>query len=264
MTFEKKRILIIDDEEDLVDIMKSVLLDDGYEVFTAADGEEGLQQTEKTSPHLIILDMNMPRMGGIAFYHAIYNKAIEQPKHPVLVVTARANLSELFKELNVDGFMTKPFKLDDLRKEIAVILAKRYGGAVASSSPKAVGAQKRVLIVESDVSDLGKAVGAFLTAGFLVDPANTAVKAIEFAMVDQTDLILINISLPDLPGDLLARKLKQLPKTMDIPVMLYAKAKEQSHLAIAKEICKDVDIKAFVETSDPAILLKEAQRFLKH
>ncbi|MCM8776356.1 MAG: response regulator, partial [Candidatus Omnitrophica bacterium] len=75
---EKKRVLLIDDEEDILEIMKSVLLDEGYEVMTATNGEDGLRQIARSEPHLIVLDMNMPKMGGIAFYHSIYDKELER------------------------------------------------------------------------------------------------------------------------------------------------------------------------------------------
>ncbi len=158
--------------------------------------------------------------------------------------------------------MTKPFKIDDMLKEIAVILAKRYGKGSLEPAHKLKTSQKRILVVESEVQDLGKIVGAFLSAGFLVDPANAAIKAFELAVVDQTDLILINIALPDLPGDLLARRLRQLPKTMDIPLVLYSTTKDGAQLSLAREVCRDLGIKAFIETSDPAKLVKEVQRIL--
>src|SRR3990167_416795 len=144
----KRRILILEDEEDLVEIMKSVLIDEGFEVISANNGEDGLRLVEKSPPDLIVLDINMPKMGGIAFYHKIFDQESQRPQFPVVVVTARANLGDLFRDLNADGFMSKPFKIDDFLREVETIMAKRYGESpiLSSSKPVATRTQKRILI----------------------------------------------------------------------------------------------------------------------
>src|SRR4029077_16070984 len=89
----------------------------------------GLAKLEIFKPDLIILDMNMPRMGGLEFYQKISDQ-LNQPKYPVLVLTARANMETLFKELNIDGFMAKPFEVDNLLEEINIIIKKRFNPSV--------------------------------------------------------------------------------------------------------------------------------------
>lgn len=258
----KKRILIIDDEEDLVEIMRSVLLDEGYAIATALNGEEGLRQVEKFRPHLIVLDMNMPKMGGIAFYHQIYDKQLERPKIPVLVVTARGNLQELFQQLNVDGFMTKPFKIDELVREAGLIISKRYDKTPAGR-PADFHGQKKVLLVEKDASAIGKIIRAFLDAGYLIVPANTAVKAIELASEQEFHVIFVNLNLDDLPGDLLACRFKQMSRTSDIPIVLYAPKGDLLQLTVAMGVCKKIGIKQIIASNDPEQLLKECSYALE-
>jgi len=66
----------------------------------------------------------MPKLGGLGFYQKIcYGQ--DQPKYPVLVLTARANMEKLFKELNVDGFMAKPFEIKELIGEVSCIVNKK-------------------------------------------------------------------------------------------------------------------------------------------
>ena len=68
---EPKKILLIDDEIDLQQLIKTVLSSKGYNVTTADNGQDGLEKLEAADPDLIILDMNMPKMGGVEFYQRI-------------------------------------------------------------------------------------------------------------------------------------------------------------------------------------------------
>ncbi len=120
----QKTILLIDDEADLVLMMHDILTKRGYRVLTAHNGEEGLKKIKHDEPHLIILDMNMPKMGGIAFYEAI-SAQDGKSRYPVLVLTARSNLEQLFRSFEIDGFIRKPFEIQDLLEEVKTILSKQ-------------------------------------------------------------------------------------------------------------------------------------------
>ncbi|MCM8776539.1 MAG: hypothetical protein NC930_09380, partial [Candidatus Omnitrophica bacterium] len=185
----------------------------------------------------------------------------ERTKYPVLVVTARANLSDLFKQLNVDGFMTKPFKVDDFIREAGLIISKRFD-KTPSGKVSLEHRQKKLLLVENDPKVLGKIINAFLTAGYDVLPANSAVKAIEIALSNLPDIILIDLKIEDLPGDLLACKFRQMSKTMDIPLVLFAAHSDQFNLTVTKEILKKVGLKNIVASNDPEQLLKECSYLL--
>ena len=255
---EQKTILVVDDEADLVAMMKSILEGKGFRVLTACNGEEGLKQLEQTSPHLIVLDMNMPKVSGIDFYQQIYNPYTGKAKFPVLVLTARANLQVLFRDLNVDGFMTKPFEIDRFLDEVGLILEKRYGER-GSFARKANAGPKKVLIVEDDPAVFDKFVIGFINAGYSVTAAKTGSVAFDRVVADQPDLILIKLGLLDLPGDILATKLKHMPKTMDIPLILYTQKDGRLDSAVTNQLCRKIGIKELVETNDPHVLLKESE-----
>ncbi len=126
MDEEKKQILVIDDEADLVEMLKFQLESKGYYVVTASDGQQGLEKLKDIKPDLIILDINMPKMGGLEFYNKI-STSHGRAKYPVLVLTARANLAKMFKDIQVDGFMPKPFEINDLIDEVERIILKSSG-----------------------------------------------------------------------------------------------------------------------------------------
>lgn len=66
-----KKILIIDDEPDARAYLKAILEEDGYETMTASEGEEGLKKAQETPPHLILLDLMMPKKSGVKFLNEI-------------------------------------------------------------------------------------------------------------------------------------------------------------------------------------------------
>lgn len=118
----RKKILIVEDEANLVEMLKVRLVKNGYEVFAAYDGETGLKMAYDLRPDLVILDIQLPKKGGLEFYKEISPHG--RARFPVLILTARGELSGLFHEIEADGFMKKPFEAHDLLKEIERVLEK--------------------------------------------------------------------------------------------------------------------------------------------
>ncbi len=108
-----KKILIIDDEAEIVGLIKTRLERSHYEVDTAYDGEEGIKRVKENRPDLIILDAVMPKVGGYTFIKLL--KANEQLKNiPVIVLTGRAALYEAFQNEGVEDYLLKPFMPEEL------------------------------------------------------------------------------------------------------------------------------------------------------
>lgn len=117
-----KTILIVDDEENIINLVKTELKHRGYSVVTANNGIEALEVLKQFSPELIILDVNMPEMGGVKFYSEIAD-GHGKPRYNVLFLSTREELSEMFtQELDAAGFIPKPFKIMDLMAEVERII----------------------------------------------------------------------------------------------------------------------------------------------
>ena len=111
-----KNILIIDDERELVELMKEHLLKIGFQVMTASDGVVGLTKAKTELPDLIILDLSMPHMDGIKFLRNI--KEIDPAKEiPVLISSGRVNAEELQAE-GIKHWLQKPYSSQDLVNKI--------------------------------------------------------------------------------------------------------------------------------------------------
>ncbi len=118
----KKHILIIDDEKEFVEFLRTLLVPRGFRVTMAFNGQEGLKMLQKGDPDLLILDMSMPHMGGVEFYTHICSR-YGRSRFPVIVLTALEGLSDFFESALVDAFLTKPFRVAELLETIEGILS---------------------------------------------------------------------------------------------------------------------------------------------
>jgi len=118
----KKIILIIDDDKDIVQTIKGNLELDGYEVFTAYDGQTGLHIVKTTRPNLIILDLNLPDIDGIKACEIIRREF----DLPIIMLTARDGISDkvLGLKCGADDYMVKPFNFLELSARIKSIFKR--------------------------------------------------------------------------------------------------------------------------------------------
>jgi CheY-like chemotaxis protein len=249
---KQKTVLVIDDEADLLEMIKFQFEAKGHRVFTAGDGLEGLQKLNSIYPDLIILDMNMPKMGGIDFYNSICD-AQGKSKYPVLVLTARSNMEELFKNLHVDGFMTKPFDIEVLLQEAQIIMTKKD----KQEKQKIVFSQgaKKILIADDSPQELAKISQSFLEAGYLVQVAHHGTEAIERVVLNGPDVTLIKLGMSDIAGDVAIFKLLLMPKTARLKYVLYT-AKDDRHKKIIMDTIKDKKgVSKLIEYYEPEDLL---------
>ena len=114
-----KRILVVDDEEGIRLLYQDELKDAGYEVVTAASGEEALRIVEKQRPDLITLDIKMARMDGADFLQELRKVHRDLP---VIVCTAYDDYRQDFRLWASDGFVTKSSDIAELKAKIKELL----------------------------------------------------------------------------------------------------------------------------------------------
>ena len=114
-----KKILIVDDEEDIIEILQFVLEAQGYECITAMDGEEGLRLAKEILPDLIILDVMMPKINGYKISRLLKYDA-KYKNIPILMITARSQEEDknIGEETGVDEYITKPFQVDYVLQKV--------------------------------------------------------------------------------------------------------------------------------------------------
>ncbi len=120
------KILVVDDEEHIVMILKDSLEFSGFQVVTALNGEEALVSVDQEKPDLLVLDIGMPKLDGWEVCRRL--KGSEATRHiPIIILTAYAQTSDQKKGLSLgaDRFITKPCDLTFLVEEINSLLANK-------------------------------------------------------------------------------------------------------------------------------------------
>jgi two-component system, NtrC family, response regulator len=111
-------VLIVDDELNIRRVLAAMLKREGYEVTTAADGEQALAVLEKTPVHVVVTDLVMPRVGGLELLRRV---SVDYPDVPVILITAHGSVDSAVAALKAGAFdyITKPFEQEELKKVIA-------------------------------------------------------------------------------------------------------------------------------------------------
>ncbi len=127
MTESKKIVVCIEDEPEMIDLIKLILGRKGFELAGAMGGREGLELIRRLKPDLVLLDLMMPDMDGWEVYQQI--KSDDELKHiPVIIVTAKAQSIDKVLGLHiakVDDYVTKPFGPQELLQSIEKVLIAR-------------------------------------------------------------------------------------------------------------------------------------------
>ena len=118
-----KKILIVEDEIELIDMLRIRLEANGYQVITAFDGQQGLERAKSEKPDLIIMDIMMPKKDGWTFVREM--KTDDSIKRiPVIMLTAKEGMEDMFKLEGVKGYVTKPFEAEELLLRVKLCIGE--------------------------------------------------------------------------------------------------------------------------------------------
>jgi DNA-binding response OmpR family regulator len=118
------KVLLVDDDRDIVETLAKILTREGYEVVSAFDGEEGLQKVKDTNPDLVILDLVMPKLNGFDVLKEIREKHKDKWR-PVIIVSATNDLEAIKKSYNLeaDHYLTKPATVENILRGIRTMVS---------------------------------------------------------------------------------------------------------------------------------------------
>ncbi|MBM3251353.1 MAG: response regulator [Candidatus Omnitrophica bacterium] len=121
----KQKILIVDDDPDILDILRIVLTERGFEVIEASNGEEALEQAKTKAPNLIILDYKMPKLSGIEVCQQL-RKDILLQHMPIIMLTGKGEVQDKVEGLGAgaDDYIVKPFQVNELVARIKMVLRR--------------------------------------------------------------------------------------------------------------------------------------------
>jgi len=119
------KILIADDEKDVLDIMEKKIAAAGYIVVTAADGKEAWEKIQSETPDVILLDLTMPKMDGFTVLKNLREKPSSAKWQPVIIVSAHGEIENMTKgfSLEADHYITKPCDMDVVLRGIRLMVS---------------------------------------------------------------------------------------------------------------------------------------------
>ncbi len=121
-----ERILVVDDEPDLLELVRVNLAQSGFDVVTAESGRQVLEQLQRTTPDLLVLDLNLPDLSGTEVCRRVRSNAATA-EIPIIMLTARADEVDRVVgfELGADDYVTKPFSPRELALRVRAVLRRR-------------------------------------------------------------------------------------------------------------------------------------------
>ncbi len=126
MSDDKKKIMVVEDEESVREMVAKMLKARGYGVDVANDGLDGLRKIDQSKPDLLIADVMMPNLDGLTLVKAL--KEHKDTKNiPVIFLTAKGDARSMIEGINVGAkfYVTKPFQMDDLLTKVGKLLGDK-------------------------------------------------------------------------------------------------------------------------------------------
>ncbi len=152
----KTRILVVDDELSIIKFLRATLKAESYEVLTAMDGAEALQNIEMELPDLVILDIMMPKIDGFE----VCRRLREWSQIPIIMLSARGDERDKVKclELGADDYITKPFGVDELLARVRAVMRRTETAGSIPTQPSFASGDLKINFVERRVTVAGKEV----------------------------------------------------------------------------------------------------------
>jgi CheY-like chemotaxis protein len=207
----KKKILIAEDNL-FVNMALQQLLKPHYETIPAVNGEQAVEFADTQLPDLILMDILMPGMNGFQASRWIRQHPSTR-SIPILAVTAMATFKEDCFQSGCDDFIAKPFLAEDLCSRIEKLLNRTVRNLSTHPPMK-----KKILIVDDDL-DMLNLYQAVLSKDFETIRATNGKEAVDLAVAEVPDLILMDTMMPVMDGLDATRLIRMHPKARSIPII---------------------------------------------
>ena len=210
------KVLIIDDDQQILDAMSSMLKLNGFIPYSASSGNQGLKKALETKPDVILLDVWLPDIDGITVFNSL-KKSPDTERIPVIFVTGDDTLEgeKGLAELG-QARIVKPIDPSHLVSTIMKLVNKKQAPAVT-----AVDENKRILIVDDDRQICDMLRNALVRKGYTADALYDGNNILDFVKKNRPDMIFLDFSFPTGPNGIeICRFLKTNPETKFVPVIM--------------------------------------------
>lgn len=201
------KILVVDDDPYLLDMLIETLKTIGYDASGAPGAEEALRYLDDNPVQLVITDIRMPGMDGVEFARRVKQR---QPDLPVIFITGAFN-SSILRQVEADGFLPKPFRIGQIEDLIEDIMSR-----LSSSPPSSRG--DTILIVDDDDTFRQMLMGTLKLSGYKTLGAAGSDEALALLQEPGIDAVITDIKMPGMDGITLAGHIKE--RRPDMPVII--------------------------------------------
>lgn len=209
------RVLVVDDDAKMRELLLDTLSVLGYQTLGAKDGEEALSLLEDEKIDLVVTDIKMPKISGVALLQEIKEK---NPELPVVLITGYNSIYPMEQMINkgANGFISKPFRIGRIEELIVKILnAKTDKSGKSGKSDKS---SKKILVVDDDEALRSVLEETLVSFNYQVTTASDGQEALEKLKQENYDLVITDIKMPRMNGNELLKEIKQV--SPGIPVVI--------------------------------------------
>ncbi len=220
-----KKILIIEDEKILGDIIHKKLSSEGYDVVLALDGQEGLDKTLEFLPNLILLDLMMPKMNGFEVIEAL--KKNDKTKNiPIIVISNSGQQTEIERVVDIgvkDYIIKAQFSPDEVIEKVRKYLNEEYNENKDSNKTILQDHQNvKILLVEDDQFLASLVAQRLSKAGYKIISATDGVQVLKIFEENTPDLVLMDIIMPEMNGMEVLKNIKSQEKYKDTSIIIFS------------------------------------------
>lgn len=260
-----KKILVVNDDADMLATIETILEQGGYNVITAPDGSKGIRVLEEELPDLVISDVVMSGVGGYEFYKLIEHK-LKSLGIPFILSAERGDKENLWSGMapDLDGYISKPLDAEELLATVKAVLERaeilrRSSEEGEGESADRHSIAKKVLVVD-DHPPIRRAIRALLEKeDYQVIEASDGVEAVIKTLQYRPDLIFMDIVMPVMDGLTACARIKSISSIEKIPIIvLTAKRQREDVVNTARAGAVDFIVKPF----SPRMLIDKVKRHI--
>lgn len=250
---KKKKILIIEDEEVILNTIAKKLELEGFEVKAAVDGIDGLEKANKERPDLILLDIMMPKLDGFGVLEELQGNK-ELSLIPVIIISNSGQPVEIERaqKLGVRDYLIKAdFEPEEVMEKVRKLFSE--DDLAANSAKAEIKNLKKVLLVEDDVMLRNLCSRKLASAGFEVETAFDGEAGLKKVATFKPDMILLDLVLPGIGGFEVLESIRkdQDPTIAKTPVIILSNLGQDSDIQKGESLgASDYLIKATVTTNE--------------
>lgn len=237
-----KKILIIEDEQVLSDVISQKFKEEGYQVFVAADGIQGMEQIRSIKPDLVFLDLVMPKKDGMEVLEDIrMDESLR--KIPVVVISNSGQQTEIERIVGLgvrDYIIKAQFSPDEVLEKVKKYLNQEYTEKGAPVAPdRAAKKGIKILLVEDDQFLSSLLALKLEKEGYSTTLATDGSQVLSVFETNTPDLALMDIVMPEMNGIEVLKQIRSQPKYKDVLIIMFSNLGQDHEIAEAKKAGAD-------------------------